>query len=268
MSISVHWHELVTVALLGTDRRDPPPAPDGAVADIVADSLGDTPAARMLTAIAATTVARRAGVRPGPPAPALAPPPADARPLVTPAAAARWRAIVRDWPVLEDEWLLTVARGGWRLPPDVLVGLLRRHRRDAVRWARAVAVGGPAATWLVEHRPELDRPGRRSAASSVDDPLDELPGLAVAPELVGVLEAGAAAASSALRAVLAAGVVPAQRNVLVNFVARCRPDVLGPLAATLRAAADDLGGPAAGLTHTLADLAVARAAMLTELAAQ
>ena len=29
VSITEHWHELVTVALLGTDRREPSPAPAG-----------------------------------------------------------------------------------------------------------------------------------------------------------------------------------------------------------------------------------------------
>jgi hypothetical protein len=46
--------------------------------------------------------------------------------------------------------------------------------------------------------------------------------------------------------------------VLVNFVARCRPVTLPPLADALRT------GP--GLAHLLADLAATRHAMITELA--
>ncbi len=41
-----------------------------------------------------------------------------------------------EWPVLEDEWVLTVIERGMRLPPDVVVALLIRHRTDATRLAR------------------------------------------------------------------------------------------------------------------------------------
>ena len=95
----------------------------------------------MLAAVAACAVARRAGVRPQPPAAPLAPPAADGRPAVRPAAARRWRQVVAAWPVLEDEWLATVDQRGWRLPPDVLVGLLRRHRTDGPRRASGAPDG-------------------------------------------------------------------------------------------------------------------------------
>ena len=55
--MSTVWAELVTTGLLGTDRRDPPDLPAGPVADVVADALDRTPAARLLTAVAATTCA-------------------------------------------------------------------------------------------------------------------------------------------------------------------------------------------------------------------
>lgn len=70
------WEELVTSALLGTDRR--PPALPKTVA-------GDAPVA-LLDAAALHTVRRRAGLRPGPAAPAPEPAPADTRrPLPEPA---------------------------------------------------------------------------------------------------------------------------------------------------------------------------------------
>jgi hypothetical protein len=53
------------------------------------------------------------------------------------------------------------------------------------------------------------------------------------------------------------------RAVLVNFVARCRPDVLAPLAEALRG----IDSPSVGLAHLLADLATTRHDMLAELRA-
>ena len=62
-----HWEELVTVALLGTDRRDPP-AIDGPIGDLVADAVGAEPAERMLAEVAAATAVRRAAFVPRDPA--------------------------------------------------------------------------------------------------------------------------------------------------------------------------------------------------------
>src|SRR5262245_13302177 len=104
-TLGAHWHDLVTASLLGTDRREPPAPPAGPVADLVADTTRPDPSGRMLAAVAACTVARRAGVRPRPPTAPLAPPEADHRPVVPPAASRRWRQVVAAWPVLEDEWL-------------------------------------------------------------------------------------------------------------------------------------------------------------------
>ena len=85
VSITEHWHELVTVALLGTDRREPSPAPP-LLADVIDDALGDTAADRLLTAVAAAVVARRVGVRPGRGAAPLQTAPIDRRPVLPVAA--------------------------------------------------------------------------------------------------------------------------------------------------------------------------------------
>jgi hypothetical protein len=262
-----HWHELVTVSLLGTDRRDPPPAPAGGVADVVADARRDTPSGWMLADVAATVAARRAGLRPAPPEAPLQPPVADGRPIAPPAAARRWRTIVTEWAVLEDEWLLTLTRRGWRPPPDVLVALLRRHRGDAARFARVAAAGGPLVGWLVDHDPDLGRPpGARVPSAETADALgvDGLPGLAVPPELVRLLEAGPRPVVAAVVTGFAERTYAiAHANVLMNFIARCRTDVLVPLAAGLRGL--DPALPTGGLAHSLADLAECRRAMLDEL---
>ncbi len=253
-----HWHDLVTVSLLGTDRREPPPPPAGPVGDVVADAVRETASGRMLAAVAATVVARRAGLRPHPPVPALAAPPDDDRPMIGAQAARRWHQLVRQWPVLEDEWLAVADAGGWRPSPDVAVGLLRRHRQDAHRRPRACHFVGPLAGWLVEQQPQLAAPhGQRSAQLTA-----ELPVVPVPPELLSLLPAGPSTVVPDIVERLRAGAYGlAHRGVLVNFVARARPDVLDPLATALRRLPDHVP-----LTHALAELAAVRAAMLDELA--
>ena len=260
MTLADHWHDLVTVSLLGTDRRDPPGPPPGPLADVVDDVAAVSPSERMLTAVGACVAARRAGIVPLAPAAALAPPDDDDRQMVPPAAARRWRAIVRDWPVLEDEWLLEAERAGWRPSPDVLVGLLRRHRTDAARLARVVRFAGPVADWLYEHQPGLRPPsGRRPP--SVDD---DLPALAVPPTLLPLLTAPPAPVVAAVVGGFADGTFGlTHRAVLVNFVARARPDALEALSAAL--GGDEIPTQHAGLAHSLADLAATRHQMRQEL---
>ncbi len=225
-SLTEHWHELVTVALLGTDRREPPAPPPGALADVVDDAVAPTASVRMLTAVAGCVAARRAGLRPLPPAPPLAPPERDERPLLPAAAARRWRESIPAWPVLEDEWLAVAERRGWRLPPDVLVGLLRRHRTDALRRARVLRMGGAAAAWLLELQPQLRSTSKRRPPPGIDDPL---PALAVPPDLVDLLDAAPDVVVPAVLGGLRAGRYDlTHRAVLVNLVARVRTDALLP----------------------------------------
>ena len=182
------------MALLGTDRRDPPEPPPGPLADVVAD------------AVAPTAVGAHARPPSAPASPPAGPaccrcrrrrrwrrPSADDRPMLPPAAARRWRTIVAEWPVLEDEWLHVVERRGWRLPPDVLVGLLRRHRTDAARRAR-VRAHRRARRRLAGRAPAGAAARRAGAGRAAVD--DRLPGLAVPPTLLPLLEAPARRRSS------------------------------------------------------------------------
>ena len=63
MTVAEHWEDLVTTALLGTDRRAVPEPPDGGLADLVADLSATRPtadaAALLLSLVAATTAVRR-----------------------------------------------------------------------------------------------------------------------------------------------------------------------------------------------------------------
>ena len=131
-SLTDYWRDMVTVALLGTDRRDPPTPPPGGLADLAADDPQPTPSQRLLQQVAGCAVAQRAGVLPGASARQIAPPDEDARPVTPPVATATWRRIIGDWPVLEDEWVLAVIHSGRRLSPELVVPLLARHRTDEI----------------------------------------------------------------------------------------------------------------------------------------
>lgn len=248
------WDELVTAALLGTDRRPVPELPSGELADAVADGVFADPAERMLAGVAVVAAARRAAFVPLPAAPGLQPPEPDTRPVVPPPAAETWRTIVAEWPVLEDEWMLTVLREGWRLPPDVLVEALARHRRDAVRRARLGRAAGPLARWLVGHEPALAANDRRAVPAEAVTALPELP---VPPELAELLGADA---HSFVRGFVPQvdGAPPSYKPVLVNTLARCRPAVLDDTA-------DALAHHQYGLALQLADLCRLRSRMLAEL---
>ena len=164
------WDELVTVGLLGTDRRDPPELPAGLLADTVADAQRTTPQGRLLAAVAATVVAQRCGATPLPPRPLLMPPDPDDRPMLPVAAVERWQLIVSNWPVLEAEWLAVAAARGWRPAPDVLVALLRRHRRSQVLADAVLAWGGARGGVARRPRPRprtrRQPPSRRRPAPS------------------------------------------------------------------------------------------------------
>ncbi|HWL41312.1 MAG TPA: hypothetical protein VNQ73_00110 [Ilumatobacter sp.] len=248
------WAELVTAALLGTDRRPVPDLPAGALADMVADGVHTDPADRMLAAVAAMAVARRSAFVPLPPAASLQPPEPDPRPIIPAVAAATWREIVAEWPVLEDEWTLAVVHGGWQLAADVLVATLARHRTDPVRLARVGRAAGPLAAWVAAHEPALAATGRRAVPPGAVEALPDLP---VPPELAELLAVDAHTFVGALvpRVEVA---TPSLKPVFVNLLARCRPEVLADTAAALAT-------QPFGLALALADLCRLRSRMLDEL---
>ena len=258
-TIGQHWQQLVTVALLGTDRRDPPDV-GGPVGDLVADAVRPSAAERMLAEVAAVTAVRRGGLLPLPPAPTLQPPRHDPRPVCSRAAVVRWQHVVASWPVLEDEWMLTLIEQGWRVDQDVVPAMLLRHRRDPVRWTRAVVAAGPVAEWLVVQLPHLDGP-----RGSVDaEFVDALPALPIPPDLAALLAAPPSDVATAIRRGLTDGTLgSAHRVVLVNLLARVPADGLPVIAAELGRI--DQFAPTYELATALADLARTRVAMLIEL---
>jgi hypothetical protein len=219
----------------------------------------------MLAQVAATVAVRRAGVLPGPIPPPIAAPAVDERPVCIPVAADRWHHIISSWPVLEDEWTLTLLTNGWRVPPDLVPELLTRHRSDPVRRARAELACGPLAGWLVGHLPEL---APRGAANSRSDPsaddVAELPALPIPPDLEPMLFADGGEAARQLAGALETGALAhAHRAVLINVVARMRVDALDQVATAL----ESIDGASVGfaLASVLADLARTRYRMLDEL---
>lgn len=223
--LDTHWRELVTAALLGTERRTPPRPPVELVADVVDDGVLLDDAARMLATVSAMIAARRAAFVALPAADRLQPPDAGAqRPMTPPAASATWRAIINDWPVLEDEWVLTVIARGYRLAPDVLVAALMRHRNDPVRRARAALAGGPLSVWLIDHVEELAAANGRTVAAEA---VTSLPDLAMPPDLAELTTVDAHTFVGRLIPRFQSGEFgAAHRAVLTNLFARCRSEVL------------------------------------------
>ncbi|MFD5539823.1 DUF5691 domain-containing protein [Streptomyces sp. NPDC127079] len=146
------WEDLVTTALLGTDRR-----PGG-----TGGSGREAPAA-LLDEAAVATVRRRAGLRPAPPAQRLEPAPADPRPALPAAAARRLTMLLSDRagtgtggrrgtsPDLMEllpQWLAAAGVRGFAAPPETLPALLDAARGRTDLRPAALAFAGPRALWL------------------------------------------------------------------------------------------------------------------------
>ncbi|MGW2976996.1 DUF5691 domain-containing protein [Streptomyces humidus] len=152
------WEDLVTAALLGTDRRTPPGTPPGR----------NAPSA-LLDAAAAETVRRRAGLRPGPAAPRPRPAPEDPRPPLPTAAARRLALLLADRPgpaqggrrgtapdliELLPQWLTAVNDRGFAAPPESLPALLDAARARTDLRPAALRFAGPRAPWLARLNPD------------------------------------------------------------------------------------------------------------------
>ena len=133
------WRELVSTALLGTERREPTAAVPLAV-------VREKPEEQLLARAATATVYRRAGARPRQGVSPLQPAATETLPRCSEAAALRLAAILGgEFMGVLDEWLGLAAARGVRVPEELLPALLAagRGRSDAV-----LAVAGERGRWL------------------------------------------------------------------------------------------------------------------------
>ena len=139
------WTDLVTAALLGTDRR-PVPA--------------------LLDQAATAAVARRAGLRPGPASPLPPAAPADPRAALPEAARQRLAMLLplrgggtgagtlANLNELLPQWLAAARAHGYRCPPALVPPLLDAARARSELRADAVALAGPLGRWLADRNPD------------------------------------------------------------------------------------------------------------------
>ncbi|MET7680143.1 DUF5691 domain-containing protein [Streptomyces sp. NPDC005423] len=169
---------LVTVALLGTDRRTPPaggPAREAPVA--------------LLDAAALETVRRRAGLRAAPAAKLPPRAPHDPRPALPAAAARRLAMLLADRPgsagggrrgsspdlmELLPQWLTAANGHGFAPPPAALPALLDAARGRTDLRPAALEFAGPRALWLARFNPDWRfalraTPGGGAALPDLDD---------------------------------------------------------------------------------------------------
>ncbi|MEU9441882.1 DUF5691 domain-containing protein [Streptomyces sp. NPDC048304] len=176
---AISWDDLVTTALLGTDRRPVAYAGAGRQAPLA-----------LLDAAAVATVRRRAGLRPARAARRPEPAPEDPRPALPAAAARRLATLLADRsgggsggrrgssPDLVEllpQWLATANAHGYAAPPQALPALLDAARGRTDLRPAALAFAGPRALWLARLNPDWRfalraSPGGGAALPGPEDP--------------------------------------------------------------------------------------------------
>jgi hypothetical protein len=164
------WERLVSVALVGTERK---PVPAEAVAQVAAlvevpgaaadgvDAVADRAELSVLTAAATVAAFRRVGLAPihsEAPLPAAAPD--DDRPEAS-STASQLLSLLLEGHVrvlggstdLVDHWLQRAAASGRRPPARLLPALLDHATRLLALRPGVIAAGGPRLVWLARHNP-------------------------------------------------------------------------------------------------------------------
>ncbi|OON74242.1 hypothetical protein GBW32_22715 [Streptomyces tsukubensis] len=153
------WEELVTVALLGTDRRPLPRAVPGADG-----------ASALLDAAAVRTLRRRAGLVPVKAAALPEPAAPDPRPALPPAARHRLALLLSDQSAagigggrrgsapdlteLLPQWLAATNSEGYAPPAELLPALLDTARGRTDIRPQALRFAGPRGLWLARLNPD------------------------------------------------------------------------------------------------------------------
>jgi hypothetical protein len=208
------WEELVTTALLGTERRTPPAGAPGREAPVA-----------LLDAAAEETVRRRAGLRPARAARRPEPAAADPRPAL-PAAAARRLALLLadrsgagggrrgsapDLMELLPQWLAAANAHGYAAPPQALPSLLDAARGRTDLRPAALEFAGPRAVWLARLNPDW-----RFAVRAAPGGGAALPGPENADRVKELWEEGLFAERVALLSALRAREPDAARELLLS----------------------------------------------------
>ncbi|MFF3834690.1 DUF5691 domain-containing protein [Streptomyces sp. NPDC002458] len=176
--VNASWEDLVTSALLGTDRR-PLRAEDGAL--VGPGELLDTAALH--------TVRRRAALRPATGAALPEPAPADPRPPLPAAARRRLAQLLADRSAppsggrrgsapdlteLIPQWLASAGAHGYRAPAELLPALLDAARARTDLRPHVLAFAGPRGLWLAGLNPEwrfaLRASSRGAQRPGIEDP--------------------------------------------------------------------------------------------------
>lgn len=168
------WASLSASALVGTARREPPPAPPG-----FADRPDATAETRLLDAAALAGALHRAGRVPAhlqPPAPA----PDDPRPAAPDRAAQLLQLLLTQPPVraelrpmLVGHWLRACAAAGRRVPEPMLPALLEATGRDDTVRDQVRAVIGERGRWLAAQHPDWTWAAAVAAALDTAEPPED-----------------------------------------------------------------------------------------------
>jgi Family of unknown function (DUF5691) len=150
------WEELVSAALMGTERKAVPTIPGITLSQADSGPAQGDPAhsaAALLDQAAVLVVARRAGQLPGRGDP-VAPAAPDSSPEVSMAAGERLaRILAGEHTEVLPEWLEAAAVRGKHAPGHLLPGLLDRARGDRGLRGPVAAAGGARASWLAGLNP-------------------------------------------------------------------------------------------------------------------